>query len=159
VQPSAFSYAGIKDKKAITKQYMVVKGVTPEKMRAVQDHPSLEGIECGSYRRGVSRPLRMGALSGNHFQVVIRSIHCNTDQSHGENLPQLKKLVEESIFSLTSNGFLNYFGPQRFGSDDKEVNASDIGLAMLQGDMVRAVKLLLTPSEQNQESPVNSAKR
>ena len=30
VQPSAFSYAGIKDKKAITKQYMVVKGVTPE---------------------------------------------------------------------------------------------------------------------------------
>ena len=30
VQPSAFSFAGIKDKKAITKQYMVVKGVTPE---------------------------------------------------------------------------------------------------------------------------------
>ena len=30
IQPSAFSYAGIKDKKAITTQYMVVRGVTPE---------------------------------------------------------------------------------------------------------------------------------
>lgn len=30
VQPSAFSYAGIKDKKAVTKQSMVVRGVTPE---------------------------------------------------------------------------------------------------------------------------------
>jgi len=49
-------------------------------MCAIQDHPSLEGIECGSYRRGVSRQLRMGALSGNHFQVIIRNIQCNTDQ-------------------------------------------------------------------------------
>ena len=38
--------------------------------------------------------------------------------------------------SLSMNGFLNYFGPQRFGLDDKEVNACDVGLAMLQGDMV-----------------------
>ena len=30
IQPSAFSYAGIKDKKAITTQYMVVRDVTPE---------------------------------------------------------------------------------------------------------------------------------
>ena len=30
IQPSAFSYAGIKDKKATTTQYMVVRGVTPE---------------------------------------------------------------------------------------------------------------------------------
>ena len=37
---------------------------------------------------------------------------------------------------LSHLGFLNYFGPQRFGLDDKEVNACDIGLAMLQGDMV-----------------------
>ncbi|KAL9965388.1 hypothetical protein ACROYT_G029183 [Oculina patagonica] len=159
IQPSAFSYAGIKDKKAITKQYMVVRGVTPEQMCAIEDHPSLEGIECGSYRRGVSRPLRMGALSGNHFQVVIRNIQCDTTHSHEENLTGWKKLVEDSISSLSLNGFLNYFGPQRFGLDDKEVNACDIGLAMLQGNMAHAVKLLMTPSEQNPDNPVNSAKR
>ena len=45
-------------------------------MCAIEGHPSLEGIECGSYRRGVSAPLRMGALSGNHFQVVIRNVQC-----------------------------------------------------------------------------------
>ena len=25
-------------------------------------------------------PLRMGVLSGNHFQIIIRDIQCNTDQ-------------------------------------------------------------------------------
>ncbi|KAJ7333037.1 pseudouridine synthase [Desmophyllum pertusum] len=159
IQPSAFSYAGIKDKKAITKQNMVVRGITPEQICAIQDHPSLEGIECGSYRRGVSRPLRMGALSGNHFQVVIRNIQCDSKHSHKEKLAEWEKIVEDSVASMSLNGFLNYFGPQRFGLDDKEVNACDIGLAMLQGDTVRAVKLLLTPSEQNPDSPVNSAKR
>ena len=46
--------------------------------------------------------------------------------------------------SLSLNGFLNYFGAQRFGMDDKEVNASDIGLAMLQGNMVRSNISLIT---------------
>jgi len=45
-------------------------------MRAIEGHPSLEGIEFGTYRRGVRTPLRMGALSGNHFQVVIRNMEC-----------------------------------------------------------------------------------
>ena len=38
---------------------------------------------------------------------------------------------------MSLHGFLNYFGPQRFGLDDKEVNACDVGLAMLQGDVAR----------------------
>ena len=59
---------------------------------------------------------------------------------------------QDAMTSLSTNGFLNYFGAQRFGMDDKEVNASDIGLAMLQGDMVRinhyfdytVIKLMVT---------------
>ena len=34
------------------------------------------------------------------------------------------------------NGFVNYFGVQRFGAEGRSVNASDVGLAMLKGDMV-----------------------
>ena len=49
-----------------------------KRMCAVQDHSSLEGIQCGSYREGLSRPLRMGALKGNHFQVAIRNIQSDT---------------------------------------------------------------------------------
>ena len=62
-------------------------------MCAIQDHPSLEGIECGSYRRGVSRPLRMGALSGNHFQVVIRNIQCDSKHGSVQNKPVTVKPV------------------------------------------------------------------
>lgn len=95
IQPSAFSYAGIKDKKAVTKQYMVVRGVSPEQICAVQDHPSLEGIQCGSFRKGLTRPLRMGALKGNHFQVVIRNIQSDTSNSLvEENVGDLEKVVQ-----------------------------------------------------------------
>lgn len=45
-------------------------------MCAIEGHPSLEGIEIGSYRGGVSGPLRMGGLSGNHFKVVVRKMVC-----------------------------------------------------------------------------------
>ena len=40
--------------------------------------------------------------------------------------------------SLESNGFINYFGPQRFGvtGEDMTINSPNIGLAMLQQDPV-----------------------
>lgn len=56
---------------------------------------------------------------------------------HHEHCRFLFFIFLQNAMSLLSHfGFLNYFGPQRFGLDDKEVNACDIGLAMLQGDMV-----------------------
>ncbi|KAK2566725.1 Pseudouridylate synthase PUS7L [Acropora cervicornis] len=157
VQPSAFSYAGIKDKKAVTTQHVVVRGISPEQMCAIEGHPSLKGIKIGSYRGRVSGPLRMGGLSGNHFKVVVRKVQCR--KSHARNQEECTKNIQEAVSSLSFNGFLNYFGAQRFGMDDKEVNACDIGLAMLQGNMVRAVKLLLTPSDYNPDHDVNCAKR
>lgn len=51
-----------------------------DRMCAIEGHPSLEGIKCGSYRRGVGGPLRMGGLSGNHFQVVIRNMQCQVNR-------------------------------------------------------------------------------
>lgn len=52
------------------------------------------------------------------------------------NIAVLLIFLQDAMSPLSHFGFLNYFGPQRFGLDDKEVNACDIGLAMLQGDMV-----------------------
>ena len=55
---------------------------------------------------------------------------------HHEHCRFSSYFLQNAMSSLSHFGFLNYFGPQRFGLDDKEVNACDIGLAMLQGDMV-----------------------
>ena len=55
---------------------------------------------------------------------------------HHEHCRLSSYFLQNAMSPLSHFGFLNYFGPQRFGLDDKEVNACDIGLTMLQGDMV-----------------------
>ena len=55
---------------------------------------------------------------------------------HHEHCRFSSYFLQNAMSPLSHFGFLNYFGPQRFGLDGKEVNACDIGLAMLQGDMV-----------------------
>nr|XP_014342246.1 PREDICTED: pseudouridylate synthase 7 homolog-like protein [Latimeria chalumnae] len=99
VLPSDFSYAGIKDKRAITYQAIVVKKVTPE-----------------------------------NLHTVTR--------------------ISSTVYS--AKGFLNYYGPQRFGQG-QNVQADHIGLALLKEEMVKAVKLLFEPEEG--DDPVNRAKR
>ena len=46
--------------------------------------------------------------------------------------------VQRCMSSLESNGFINYYGPQRFGvtGEDMTINSPNIGLAMLQQDPV-----------------------
>lgn len=40
------------------------------------------------------------------------------------------------MLNLSRNGFVNYYGCQRFGLESNSVNSCDVGLAILQGDFV-----------------------
>jgi len=54
---------------------------------------------------------------------------------------------------------VNYFGHQRFGHEVGVATCADaVGLAMLQGDMVKAVELLLMP-DLNKNDEAKAAKR
>ena len=64
--------------------------------------------------------------------------------------------MQKAVENVKKYGFINHFGRQRFGQDDSP-RADEIGLAMLQGDMVQAVKLLLRPS--SKKDGTNDAKR
>lgn len=57
---------------------------------------------------------------------------------------------------MKNKGFVNYYGPQRFGMGRK-VHTDQIGLALLKSEMVKAVKLFLTPEDS--DDPVNRAKK
>ncbi|XP_015414044.1 PREDICTED: pseudouridylate synthase 7 homolog-like protein [Myotis davidii] len=107
VIPSDFSYAGLKDKKAITYQAMVVRKVTPERNQ-INDSANL------------------------------------------------RERILEAIENVKHKGFVNYYGPQRFGIGRK-VHTDQIGLALLKSEMVKAVKLFLTPEDL--DDPVNKAKK
>uniref|UniRef100_A0A3Q1GUR1 Pseudouridylate synthase PUS7L n=1 Tax=Acanthochromis polyacanthus TaxID=80966 RepID=A0A3Q1GUR1_9TELE len=140
ILPSDFTYAGIKDKRAITYQSMVVKKVSPQRLQEKAADFERRGMRV-SQVRSVSEPLRLGRLQGNHFDLVVRDL-----RPHGSG----------DALSSATRGFVNYYGPQRFGSG-QSAQSDRVGLALLKEDMVSAVRLFFTPEEG--DDPQSHAKR
>ncbi|XP_077194725.1 pseudouridylate synthase PUS7L isoform X2 [Paroedura picta] len=151
VLSSDFSYTGIKDKKAITYQTMVVKKVTPKRLKELGRSIEKKGI-CVANVHSTSQPLRLGQLQGNHFDIIVRNLkHHSHDCS-----ASLKESIMEAIENVKKNGFINYYGPQRFGQG-QNVQTDQIGLALLNEELVKAVRLFFTPEDT--DDPVNKAKK
>ncbi|KFP79811.1 Pseudouridylate synthase 7 homolog-like, partial [Acanthisitta chloris] len=151
VLPSDFSYTGIKDKKAITYQPMVVKKVTPERLKEVGSKMEKKGMRIHNIRLA-HQHLRLGQLKGNHFDIVVRDLQHHSHDSSAD----LKGRISEAMECVETKGFVNYYGPQRFGQG-QIVQTDQIGLALLTEKMVKAVKLFFTPEDT--DDPVNNAKR
>ncbi|XP_061495900.1 pseudouridylate synthase PUS7L isoform X2 [Rhineura floridana] len=146
-----FSYTGIKDKKAITYQAMVVKKVTPKRMEELGSTTGKKGVGVSNVH-SVSQPLRLGQLQGNHFHVIVRDLKLQSNDCSAS----LKERICEAIENVKKNGFINYYGPQRFGQG-QNIRTDQIGLALLNEELVKAVKLFFTPEDS--DGPVNKAKK
>ncbi|CAB1435377.1 unnamed protein product [Pleuronectes platessa] len=159
VLPSDFTYAGIKDKRAITYQTMVVKKVSPQRLKEKRAEFEKRGMRLTQVR-SVSEPLRLGRLQGNHFDLVVRDLrpHSSSDAhaSGAERHTRLAGLVKEAVENVKDRGFVNYYGPQRFGTG-QSVQSDRVGLALLKEDMVSAVRLFFTPEDV--DDPQSNAKR
>ena len=95
------SYAGLKDRKAVTEQWFSLQMLgqpTPD-----FNQFSLEGVEILEVTRH-QRKIRIGSLQGNHFEILLRNV---------EETDELKVRLD----FLAKNGFPNYFTEQRFGRD------------------------------------------
>uniref|UniRef100_V9KIS3 Pseudouridylate synthase PUS7L n=1 Tax=Callorhinchus milii TaxID=7868 RepID=V9KIS3_CALMI len=152
VVPSDFSYAGIKDKKAVSFQTVVVKNVTPRRLDVKKARLQSKGLKVYNIRLAPQH-LRLGQLWGNHFNIVVRGV-----RKHQGDDPEasLSDRVLEAIHNVKEKGFVNFYGLQRFGLG-QNVQADQIGLALLKEHLVQAVHLFFTPEEGN--NPVNKAKR
>ncbi|XP_063783410.1 pseudouridylate synthase PUS7L isoform X1 [Pseudophryne corroboree] len=151
VLPSDFSYAGIKDKKAITFQSMVVKKVTPQRLHEIESLLEHKGLKIHNIRPA-NQHLHLGQMTGNHFMLIVRDVRHHSDDTSED----LQKRVDETVHNVTNRGFLNYYGPQRFGKG-QNVQSHEIGLALLKEEMAHATKLLFTAEDS--DDPVNKAKK
>lgn len=133
VIPSDFSYAGLKDKKAITYQAMVVRKVTPERLKNIEKEVEKKRMNVFNIR-SVEDSLRLGQLKGNHFDIVIRNLKNQINDS-----ANLRERILEAIENVKNKGFVNYYGPQRFGMGRK-VHTDQIGLALLKSETVWILK-------------------
>ncbi|CCQ41881.1 tRNA pseudouridine(13) synthase TruD [Yersinia enterocolitica] len=93
------SYAGLKDRHAVTEQWFCLH--LPGKEAPDLSTFELEGCEVLESVRQ-KRKLRIGSLKGNAFTLVLRHITDNQD-------------VEQRLQQIAVHGVPNYFGSQRFG--------------------------------------------
>ncbi|KAF8818022.1 hypothetical protein IE077_000325 [Cardiosporidium cionae] len=134
-----FSFAGTKDKRAITIQAICAYKVTPEQMKRAMLHPLWDSnVKVSTFSFEPER-LQLGHLQGNHFCVALRGVPC-------ESL----SLVDTAFNELKERGFVNYFGSQRFGTF--EIKTFEIGAAILCKKWETAVRLILGDTSQRSSS-------
>ncbi|XP_074644790.1 pseudouridylate synthase 7 homolog [Tubulanus polymorphus] len=127
MKPGVFQYAGTKDKRGKTVQKISAKRVRPERLFGL--NKVLSNIKLGNFSYEKDR-LQLGDLAGNHFTVVLRNCTGKEDQ------------ISKAMKSLSENGFINYFGMQRFGTSS--IPTHHVGRALLHSDWSKAIDLILT---------------
>lgn len=101
ISPKQMSYAGLKDRKAVTEQWFCLH-------LAGQPTPDftqfqLDGVEILEVTRH-NRKIRVGSLAGNHFSILLRDVQQTAE-------------MEARLQQIQAIGFPNYFTEQRFGRD------------------------------------------
>jgi tRNA pseudouridine13 synthase len=142
------SWAGTKDKRAVTTQLMSVDGVAPEALPELSDS-TIEVVG----RAG--RPVLFGDLAGNAFEITLRDVAEDADPT-----PITAALAEFAGLGTAEPtdadnpmtvGVPNYFGQQRFGS--RRAVTHEVGLAILRDDWEAAVLAYVgNPSETEPEA-------
>ncbi len=114
------SYAGLKDRQAVTTQWFSVR-------LAGKDEPDWSELNGDEFEvlqvHRHRRKLRRGALSGNRFELLIREFSCEP------------AWLEARLEKIKQQGVPNYFGEQRFGIDGANLEKAK---AMFEGKRIKS---------------------
>jgi len=127
VDESAVGYAGLKDRHAVTRQRFSVwlpRKIAPDIGALQSEDP---GSSPGQALRVLehawhARKLPRGALAGNRFVLVLRSVEGD------------RAAIEARLQAIATAGVPNYFGEQRFGRGGGNVQQA---VAMFAGRRVK----------------------
>ncbi len=103
VKSKDVSWAGLKDRHAVTEQWLSVhlpKGGTPDFSEFLAKYSNIEILATDRH----NKKLRPGDLVGNEFVITLSEV---TDITN----------VEQRLEKVKQVGVPNYFGSQRFGND------------------------------------------
>jgi tRNA pseudouridine13 synthase len=136
-----FQFAGTKDRRGVTVQRVSACRVRAEQIANIAKQT--RGAKIGGLKYEKT-PLALGQLQGNEFCITLRDCHFpgEEDMDFNARILLAKMIVEQSVQSLQTKGFINYYGLQRFGSFASSTD--DVGKKLLQGDLKGAIDLILS---------------
>jgi len=116
VREQDVSFAGMKDRFAVTEQWFSVH--LPGKSAPDWSVLGLDGVEVLRAERH-DKKLRRGALKGNQFEIVLSELEADDT-------------LESRLEQVGSLGVPNYFGAQRFGREGRNLEKA---LALFRGQL------------------------
>jgi tRNA pseudouridine13 synthase len=120
-------FNGTKDKRGITTQRISIYHSKPSYFQRINEYIFPPFVRCGNFQYSAS-PCSLGSLNGNRFELVIRKISSSLTQES----------VETIISTIVPDGFMNYFGLQRFGKGGCLTH--HIGCFLLQGNYQQCIE-------------------
>ena len=100
IPEKAIGVAGLKDKHAVTRQWISLPARYADRLRQLDQLPGVRILETGLH----TNKLGVGHLRGNRFEIVVRDV-----------VPEALSTAQKVLFQLERLGVPNYYGPQRFG--------------------------------------------
>ena len=126
LNPRDLGFAGRKDARAVARQWISAPGVEPI---------SAIGAELGHVRvlsaEKATRRLRLGALSGNRFNLFLRRFPSESEAA-----------ARRVLAIIEARGLPNWFGPQRFGFAGR---GHELGRLLLARDFEAYIHALCSP--------------
>jgi tRNA pseudouridine13 synthase len=115
VPPGAIGMAGLKDRRAVTRQWVSAPAAAESNLAQLDG----DGIHVLQVSRHTNK-LKPGHLHGNRFQILIR-----------EPDPAAPERLAAILECLRANGLPSFYGSQRFGKDGE---TACMGFALLKGE-------------------------
>ena len=143
ISQKRISWAGTKDKRAVTTQRMSIYNVELKEPLAI---PNVIVEPIGR----ADKPVALGDLRGNDFSMTIRCIEGPIEDVQARILAAVEEIHGEG-------GVPNFFGVQRFGSV-RPVNQL-VGKALLSGDMESAVMTYMAMPFPDEPEAVREARK
>lgn len=101
IKNKEIGYAGLKDKHAMTKQYISLHKKYEEALESFTH----DGIKIIS-KTYHNNKIRIGHLKGNRFYIKVKKVN-----------PTSAQKIDEALKNIAKDGMPNFFGYQRFGND------------------------------------------
>ncbi|MBU0717738.1 MAG: tRNA pseudouridine(13) synthase TruD [Planctomycetes bacterium] len=136
----AIGFAGLKDARAVTRQWISIEHVEPPRVENL-NIARIHVLEVTRHRN----KLRLGHLKGNRFVIKVR-------ETETERLAE----IQDGLAVLTRKGVPNYFGQQRFGGRGDSWAA---GQAIVRGQPEEVIDIVLGRPGQRDSGSVLHARQ
>ena len=144
ISKERISFAGTKDKFAVTTQKISIRGVSEDEVGSIR----IKDVSIHILGRA-KKPISLGDLIGNEFEIVVRGISLGCEE--------VRRRIEAISAEIERiGGVPNFFGTQRFGT--KRPITHVVGRHLVCGDIEKAVLSYIGTSFESESEAVREAR-